>query len=145
MSAPFSPDLSDVDPRVRLAAFAFLTEQSRLHQEVLPRRLLEQGFVFEGRRVPLVGPQGIFKPAVLRDLPLTITTSPVIEGRSCPYEDEVDNQGLIRYRYRGTDPRHHENVGLRRAMERRVCGVAEALSRSKRGAARGPFGSGKNI
>jgi putative restriction endonuclease len=68
--------------------------------------------------VPLVGPQGIFKPAVLADVPLTITTAPRIEGRIRPYEDELRYDGLLTYRYRGTDPRHHENVGLRTAMER---------------------------
>jgi putative restriction endonuclease len=67
--------------------------------------------------VPLVGPQGIFKPAALGDAPLSITTAPPVRGRSRPYEDAIDDEGLLRYRYRGTDPNHHENVGLRRAME----------------------------
>ncbi len=42
--------------------------------------------------------------------PLSITTSP----RS-PYDDEVGADGFLRYRYRGTDPEHPDNVGLRRA------------------------------
>jgi putative restriction endonuclease len=49
--------------RVRLAAFAFLTEQTQLHGEVLPRDQLAAGFQLDGQRVPLMGPQGIFKPA----------------------------------------------------------------------------------
>lgn len=102
--------------RVRTAAFAFLDQQTMIHGEVLPRSVLETGFSFDGQRVPLVGPQGIFKPAVLSKIPLSITTVPVVEGKTRPYQDEVADDGLLRYRYRGTDPSHHENEGLRRAM-----------------------------
>ncbi len=67
-----------------------------------------------------MGPQGIFKPAVLPDAPLSVTTVPVVEGRDRPYEDEVGADGFLRYRYRGINPLHHDNVGLRRAMERQL-------------------------
>ncbi len=110
---------SDLDTRVRTAAFEFLEEQTRLHGEVLPREILSQGFVFNGTRVPLVGPQGIFKPAVT-ETPLTITTAPIVEGRERPYEDRVEEGGAILYRYRGTDPKHPDNVGLRQAMQRQT-------------------------
>jgi hypothetical protein len=56
---------ADLDTRVRTQAFQFLTEQTRFHGEMVPRDLLERGFDFEGRRVPLIGPQGIFKPALI--------------------------------------------------------------------------------
>jgi len=110
------------DAQVRLAAFNFLDEQRRLagDEGVLPRRLLVDGFVYEGQRVPLMGPQGIFKPQVLRDIPLSTTTVAVVEGETRPYDDAFGEDGLLRYRYRGTDPQHHENVGLRRAMQRGV-------------------------
>ncbi|MCI0458173.1 MAG: hypothetical protein L0Z62_14510 [Gemmataceae bacterium] len=49
-------DPSDLDPRVRVAAFRFLEEQTRLRGKVLPREVLAQGFDFEGQRVPLIGP-----------------------------------------------------------------------------------------
>jgi len=87
-----------MDERVRLAAFAFLTEQTQRHGEVLPREVLAAGFQFEGQRVPLIGPQGIFKPA-LTDLPLSITSVPPVEGRERPYDDELGHDGLLRYRY----------------------------------------------
>jgi putative restriction endonuclease len=110
----------DIDTKVRLRAFAFLEKKCRLHPlGILSRSLLEAGFEFEGRRVPLVGPQGIFKPAILPEIPLSITTAPVVEGRPRPYDDHLDQEGLIRYRYRGRDPDHHENVGLRKAMLQR--------------------------
>jgi putative restriction endonuclease len=106
---------ADLDRVVRVAAFNFLKEQATLHGgAVLPRRTLEQGFVLDGRRVPLLGPPGIFKPAVC-ELPLSITTVPEIPGKPRPYEDEPTYDG-VHYRYRGTDPHHPDNVGLRRAM-----------------------------
>jgi len=107
------------DRRVRQAAFSFLEREKARRGEVLPRKLLAEGFLFEGTRVPLIGPQGIFKPAVL-DLPISITTVPVVEGKARPYEDEVGSEGLIKYRYRGTDTQHRDNAGLRRAMQQQV-------------------------
>jgi hypothetical protein len=108
------------DTEVRLAAFRFLEEQLASDEGVLSRKVLVEGFVYDGQRVPLMGPQGIFKPRVLRDIPLSITTVAVVEGETRPYDDAFGEEGLLRYRYRGTDPQHHENVGLRLAMQRRV-------------------------
>ncbi|HZS32402.1 MAG TPA: HNH endonuclease [Methylomirabilota bacterium] len=109
-----------LDRRVRVAAFEFLAEQTRLHGETLPWARLLQGFEFQGRRVPLVSQPGIFKPAILPEVPLTIRTAPEEEGRVRRYADEIDSDGRLRYRYRGTDPQHPDNVGLRRAMARRL-------------------------
>ncbi len=85
-----------------------------MHGEVIPRAVLAKGFDFEARRVPLLGPQGIFKPRVM-DVPLSITTAP--KG---PYDDAFGPDGLLRYRYRGTDPMHRDNQGLRFAMQERL-------------------------
>ncbi len=110
---------ADLDRVVRVAAFKFLKEQTTLHGgSVLPRRVLERGFELDGRRVPLLGPPGIFKPAVC-ELPLSITTVPEIPGKERPYDDEPTYEG-VHYRYRGTDPRHPDNAGLRRAMVEHV-------------------------
>ena len=101
----------DIDLQVRLAAFNWLSEQVNLHGDVLSRKLLEQGFEFQGQRIPLVAPQGIFKPQIL-DLPLSITTAP--KG---PYDDYFGNDNFLIYRYRGTDSNHRDNVGLRKVFE----------------------------
>lgn len=101
---------------MRLAAFEFLDEKTRIWGDVLPWRVLSQGFMFGDRRVPLVSQQGIFKPAVLRDVPLSIRTTPIVEGRDRPYDDGMTPDGLLLYRYRGTDAAHRENAGLRQAM-----------------------------
>lgn len=109
------PSANSHDASVRQAAFDFLRRETELRGEVLPWSVLSHGFAYEGTRVPLIGPQGIFKPAVL-ELPISITTTPVVEGKPRPYEDEIDAGGSIIYRYRGTKPGHPDNVGLRSAM-----------------------------
>jgi putative restriction endonuclease len=111
----------DRDARIRTAAFAFLEgEMRRRGSDVLPRSLLAEGFRLDGIRVPVLGPQGIFKPAALPDMPLSITTVPVEEGDAPPYRDVIGDDGLLRYCYRGSDPGHRDNVGLRLAMQRQA-------------------------
>jgi putative restriction endonuclease len=105
--------IGDADRTVRLVAFAWLSDQ-RETGESLSRASLER-FSINDRRVPLVGPSGIWKPAVC-ELPLSITTT--VAG---PYNDAFDRRtGTLRYAYRGTDPQHRDNRGLRRAMVERV-------------------------
>ncbi len=103
------------DARVRLAAFEWLERQVGEHGDVLDWAVLALGFTYRGQRVPLVSQQGIFKPRVLPEMPLSIRTSP--DG---PYDDHFGPDGLLRYAYRGTDPAHPDNVALRRAMRARV-------------------------
>lgn len=100
----------DHDHAVRLATFDFLTNQTVAFGDVLSRELLQKGFVFQGERVPLMAPRGIFKPRIM-DLPLSITTTP--HG---PYQDAFTSDGLLAYKYRGTNPSHPDNEGLRKAM-----------------------------
>ena len=106
--------MTDIDAAVRLAAFNWLRDQCQIYGETLPRNILEKGFIYESTRVPLIGPQGIFKPKVLK-LPLTITTSP-----ESPYADELTSDNYLLYKYRGTDPQHRDNKGLREAMKRNL-------------------------
>ena len=67
---------------IRLTAFKWLEDQVRIHGDVLPRKLLEQGFEFRGQKITLVGPQGIWKPKIFEQIPISITT--VAGG---PYDD----------------------------------------------------------
>jgi putative restriction endonuclease len=105
--------IGNSDYAIRLAVFAWLTER-RQHGELVTRRELET-FALGDRRIPLVGPSGIWKPAAC-DLPLSITTT-----LSGPYSDAFDvNRGTLRYAYRGTEVDHRDNRGLRTAMTDRV-------------------------
>ncbi len=105
------------DMQLRSAAFAWLREQvERRGDDVLPRTMLLDGFIFMEQRVSLLSPaQGIFKPRVLPEIPLSITTT-----SNGPYDDSFGSDGLLAYRYRGTDPGHRDNVGLRLAMSRGI-------------------------
>lgn len=105
--------MDTLDDEVRLAAFNWLSQKIEGSGDVLSRSILVQGFQFRGIRVPLLGPQGIFKPKILSEIPLSITTAP--KG---PYDDSFSTDGFLLYRYRGTNQQHHENVGLRKAYHR---------------------------
>jgi putative restriction endonuclease len=102
------------DARVRAATFEWLATQSSVHGDVIPRDVLAKGFELAGETVRLIGPQGIFKPRSM-EVPLSITTAP-----NGPYDDAFGADGLLRYRYRGTDPEHRDNRGLKFAMQERL-------------------------
>jgi putative restriction endonuclease len=105
------PDSSDF--RVRVLAMEWLRGQITLcGDDVLDWSVLSKGLAIDGRRVPLVSQQGIFKPA-LCELPLSIRTS-----SNSPYDDHFVEDRLS-YRYFGSDPGHRDNRGLRSLMERR--------------------------
>ena len=105
----------NTDHQIRLAAFDWLSKQTQLHGEMLSRKILEAGFAFQGEQVTLVGASGIWKPRVLPEIPLSITTT-----ASGPYADSFRPDELLEYKYRGIDPNHRDNVGLRKAMQQRV-------------------------
>ncbi len=109
-----------LDFKVRQAAFDWLGVQRDIHGDVLPSSVLRQGFPFGDEHIKLMGPQGIFKPRILPEIPLSITTAPPKPGKQAPYEDRIGRDGIIEYKYRGEDPRHHENVGLREALKRKT-------------------------
>ncbi|HLO34782.1 MAG TPA: HNH endonuclease [Candidatus Deferrimicrobium sp.] len=117
---------TDLD--IRLEAFRWLDDLRADEGDVLPRATLLTGFQYRGRRIGLMSPaQGIWKPAAC-ELPLSLTTT--VGG---PYTDSFDKvTGRIRYSYRGTDPAHRDNRGLRTAMRDRIPLVyLHAVERSK--------------
>lgn len=101
-----------MEDQIRLAAFNWLRIQSEIYGDVLPRKLLESGFEFQGERITLLGASGIWKPKQFIIKPISITT--VLNG---PYPDKMSPDGFLSYKYRGTDPNHRDNVGLRLAMQ----------------------------
>lgn len=77
-------------------------------------------FEYDGRRVPLMDRQrGIRKPAGMTAA-LSIRTTFTPPGQVPPYVDAIGPDGLQRYKYRGIDPDHLENIALRRAMQERL-------------------------
>lgn len=104
-----------MEQQIRLAAFEWLKEQITIHGDILSRKVLEKGFLHNGNKITLIGPQGIWKPRVFDKVPISITT--VYNG---PYDDFLSDDGTFTYRYRGTDPFHRDNVGLREAMREQI-------------------------
>lgn len=73
-------------------------------------------FEFDGARFRLLDAQaGITKPKEL-DAALSIRTTFTPPGKDRPYDDHVGEDGFLRYKWRGTDPEHHQVRGLREAM-----------------------------
>lgn len=107
------------DMRLRQAAMGWLDERAARGDEFVRRDELAS-FTFEGQRIALVDQQrGIRKPAVL-DATLSIQTTYTRPGQEPPYADREGRDGLLRYKYRGDNPRHAENVALRRAHEQQL-------------------------
>jgi putative restriction endonuclease len=96
-----------MDDQIRLAAFEWLEKQTIIYGDVLSRELLETGFLFNGQKISLLGAKGIWKPKQMT-YPLSITT--ISNG---PYSDSFTNEGFLKYKYRGQDPNHPDNHGLR--------------------------------
>ena len=100
------------DHAIRLAAGEWLGDQTERHGPELEWSRLFHGFGFRNEWIRLVNQRGIWKPRQMK-MPLSIRTS-----WENPYGDSFDNKtGLLHYRYYGSDPRHADNVGLRRLME----------------------------
>lgn len=108
---------SDLDQRAfRESAFAWLRTKL-LVKPALSREDLSH-FPFQGREYRLLGPQtGIWKPKELSSA-IAFSTSFVLDEAKRPYSDEIGSDGMLRYKWRGTNPDHADNVALRRAMER---------------------------
>lgn len=105
---------SELEGRLRQAAMEWL--------DLRPRQRVDfawlSTFEYSGRRIPLMDRQrGIRKPAGL-EAALAIRTTFTTPGQSPPYADALGSDGLQRYKYRGEDPYHPENVALRLAFER---------------------------
>lgn len=117
---------TDLDTRMRQAAFEHVKRLSELHGELTAEHL-KAGFQFEGERIPLVNPQrGIFKP---RSMPFLLSIKTVFPkpGARVWYDDqrEVHDQIYgghehIDYAFMGTNPEAADNRWLREAFENTI-------------------------
>lgn len=108
------------EPRgLRQAAIDWLQLRSDGGIEPLTREDILD-FQFAGESVRLQAPmQGIWKPRGYAAA-LSFRTAYTKPGEPPPYEDKTGDDGLFRYKWRGTNPNHPENVGLREAMNLRL-------------------------
>ena len=103
--------MASTDTTLRILAFDWLQNLTAIHGDVLPRNILEKGFIHNGEKITLLGPKGIWKPRSL-EIPLSITT--VTDD---PYKDYTSPEGLLLYKHRGTDTYHHDNTDLRKTPD----------------------------
>jgi len=103
------------DARLRAAAFAHL-DQLRLRSPDGGLRSADiNTFTYDGKAMRLIVQTGIWKPSGLTAA-LSIRTTYTPANELPPYEDDLGVDGLVRYKYRGTDPNHSDNRSLREAM-----------------------------
>lgn len=110
----------DPDIGLRQAAVAKAHELQRLFEEIVPLRVLQEGFSYAGEQISF----GSFKKGIHRarqqrgPAALTILTTAPRPGRPPPYEDQIDeDSGVIEYRYRAGSRDQFDNRVLRAALE----------------------------
>ena len=107
--------ISTWDDRVRTALFLYLEALTAKSPDgSVPWADLKQ-FRVDGQVVHLLGARGIWTPAGM-DAALTITTTYTPPSQKPPYADSIGPDGLVRYKYQGTDAKNRDNTALRRAM-----------------------------
>jgi putative restriction endonuclease len=99
---------------VRISLFLWLKEREALHGNVFTYNELSNEFVFQNKRITLIGAKGIWFPKGF-SMPISITTS-----SKGPYNDGFSEDGFLSYRYRGTDPNHRDNIGLKELYQKRI-------------------------
>ena len=109
----------DYDIRLRAAAFAFLDHL--VSSSAGPVRFDDLAqFHYADVRIPLLDRQrGIRKPRQL-EAALTFRTVHSANPQDRPYADDEGPDGYLRYKWRGSDPDHPENVALRLACQWRT-------------------------
>jgi putative restriction endonuclease len=103
------------DASLRSAAFAHLDRLLQKNPDGSLRSADINTFIYDGRPLRLIVQTGIWKPAGL-DAALSIRTTYTPPNEPPPYEDDLGEDGVVRYKYRGIDPNHSDNRALREAM-----------------------------
>lgn len=108
--------LSELDDLAfRESVFSWLRDRMRV-AETFTRDDLSL-FEFEGQRHRLVGTMtGIWRVKSISDAAVSILTAYAPDDAKRPYDDAVGPDGMLRYKYRGTNPNQADNVWLRIAM-----------------------------
>jgi putative restriction endonuclease len=110
---------AEFDDRFRRAAFAWLGTKGSDGSAVVARHELLE-FTFDGERIPLIDPtRGIRRPAVLCGAVSFLTTYSSSTA-TAPYDDTPGDDGLLRYKYRGTDPQQGDNRAARLSLRGRL-------------------------
>jgi putative restriction endonuclease len=109
----------DEEAQLRAAAFAHLDALTLHKPDGALRSADINTFTYRGRPMRLIVQTGIWKPAGL-GAALSIRTTYTPPNELPPYEDDLGADGLVRYKYRGTNPDHSDNRALREALRLRL-------------------------
>ena len=101
--------------KIRQAAFDWLQQQAPVNDFIIDWKDLTKGFVYEGNIVPLIGAKGIWKPAIIKEYPISVTSV-----QESIYDDGFISDDTMFYSYRGKDPNHNDNVGLRNTKQNTI-------------------------
>ena len=107
------------DLHVRQEAMTWLTVRTNDGRDAISTLDLDD-FTVDGAPFRLKDrQQGIWKPGSF-ETALTIQTVYRADEKDRPYNDDVGSDGLLRYKWRGTDPNMYVNRALREAMVRKL-------------------------
>lgn len=110
---------ADGDVAFRESVFAWLSNEMQRTPSFSRDDLSK--FSFFGQTYRLVGPQtGIWRVKEHSPAAISILTAYAPDPAKRPYEDSVGDDGLLRYKWRGTDPNLADNVWLREAMVKQL-------------------------
>ncbi len=110
---------TDDDAAIRASMFAHLDRLLERNPDGALTSAAINQFDFDGQNLRLIVQSGIWKPARL-SAALTIRTTYTPPNQPPPYVDLQGDDGRVRYKYRGIDPNHADNRGLREAMTRNL-------------------------
>lgn len=106
--------MENTENTTRAAVFLWLKNQAAINNGIFDRNTLMFGFSYLGQQITLIGQKGIWFPKGFQ-IPISITTT-----SAGPYDDGFTEEGFLDYRYRGVDPNHRDNIGLREAFRQRI-------------------------
>lgn len=111
-------DLLDISEELALRTAVFTHLEKLLESNPSGALSSEEinAFTYGTEQIRLIVQNGIRK-LQRSDAALTIRTTYTPPSKVPPYVDTPDKDGMVRYKYQGTDPDHHNNRGLRNAME----------------------------
>jgi putative restriction endonuclease len=108
----------DRDDRLRAIPREYVRGQASQNGGVITRRELET-FVFEGTRFPLIEPQRGIRKAAGFDAAISFLTTYRERPEERPYDDRIDDEGFIHYKWKGTDAHSFDNRSMRVALDLR--------------------------
>jgi putative restriction endonuclease len=118
-------DEADSDALLRMAAFEQVRRLTEAHDHLTVSEL-QPGFFFDGKRIPLINPRGIFKPRQMQYL-LSIKTVYPRPGARIWYDDQknvhrqiFESEETVEYAFMGQNPEAADNRWLRDAFENQI-------------------------